>query len=43
MNSACYKECDDIQETNPDVVKGYDFNKGLNYDAVFASYKNTGF
>ena len=43
MNSACYKECEDINETNPDVVKGYDFNKGLDYNAVFATYKNTGF
>ena len=24
-------------------MKGYDFNKGLDYNAVFASYKNTGF
>lgn len=25
------------------VVKGYDFNKGLDYQKVFASYLNTGF
>ena len=25
------------------VVKGYDFNNGLDYSKVFASYINTGF
>lgn len=24
-------------------VKGYDFNKGLNYEEVFKTYVNTGF
>ncbi|EGC38767.1 hypothetical protein DICPUDRAFT_148566 [Dictyostelium purpureum] len=26
-----------------DIVKGYDFNKGLDYGKLFESYKNTGF
>lgn len=24
-------------------VRGYDFNKGLDYEAIFKSYTNTGF
>lgn len=24
-------------------IKGYDFNKGLNYEELFASFKNMGF
>lgn len=33
---------DKIPEGTP-TVKGYDFNKGLDYDALFASLKSTGF
>lgn len=28
---------------NSDIVKGYDFNKGIDYPSIFASYKNIGF
>lgn len=25
------------------IIKGYDFNKGINYEKIFASYLQTGF
>ena len=28
---------------NREQVRGYDFNKGLNYDEVFKTYRHTGF
>jgi len=32
-----------VEVEGRDEVKGYDFNKGLNYDEVFKTYIHTGF
>ena len=36
-----YVESKDL--TDGEVVRGYDFNKGIDYEKVFASYRHTGF
>lgn len=30
------------KELKTDVIKGYDFNKGVNYQEIFKSYATTG-
>lgn len=32
-----------MSKVHTEVVKGYDFNQGLDYEKVFASYRHTGF
>lgn len=41
-NANVYHESPERLEGH-ELVKGYDFNNGLDYQKVFASYKNTGF
>ena len=36
-----YKKSKDL--TGGEVVRGYDFNDGIDYQKVFASYRHTGF
>lgn len=38
---AVYVESIDISDR--EIVKGYDFNEGINYEKMFASYRHTGF
>lgn len=37
-----FKKSDDIDEETP-VIRGYDFNNGINYEKLFSSYLTTGF
>lgn len=30
------------KELKSDVIRGYDFNKGVNYEQIFKSYATTG-
>lgn len=41
-NANAYRESADKLEGRAEV-RGYDFNKGLDYEKVFAAYKTTGF
>ena len=43
LNNAVYQECEDIGQIATEVVSGYDFNKGLDYEAMFKTYRHTGF
>ena len=38
-----YQPCEDLSKVHTEVVKGYDFNNGLDYGAVFKTYRHTGF
>ena len=42
LNEAVYKESEGVEKGTPECW-GYDFNKGLDYSAMFKTYKNTGF
>ena len=43
LNNAVYQECEDIGQIATEVVSGYDFNKGLDYEAMFKTFRHTGF
>ena len=43
LNNAVYQECEDIGQIATEVVSGYDFNKGLDYEAMFKTFRHTSF
>ena len=43
LNEAVYQDCEDITKAHSEVVRGYDFNKGIDYEAMFKTYRHTGF
>jgi len=43
LSQHVYKETTEGVEKGTPEVRGYDFNKGLDYEAVFKSYLHTGF
>jgi deoxyhypusine synthase len=42
-SSAVYVKSEKVDPNTAMKVEGYDFNKGLDYEAVFKSYISTGF
>ena len=41
LRDAVYVESVSLE--GKEIVKGYDFNKGLDYNEVFKTYRHTGF